>query len=72
MAADRFDFLRTAPEGERWVWLAETMETVQEKQTDHEGRLRVLERWRWVIIGAVVVIGAAWQWVVDAVRGRNA
>lgn len=33
------------------------LDTLIEQRTDHESRLRALERFRWLVVGAAVVAG---------------
>lgn len=43
--------------------VATKLEGLVDKVEDHESRVRGLERWRWILVGAGSVIGAIGAWI---------
>lgn len=42
---------------------------VVDDSKDHERRLRVLEAWRWQMLGAATLLGAASSYIIDRLLG---
>ena len=42
---------------------------VVDDSKDHERRLRVLEAWRWQMLGAATLLGAAASYIIDRLFG---
>lgn len=54
--------------GEQLAAINVKLDVLIEQRTDHEARLRGLERFRWVLLGAAAASGPIWEQITTSAK----